>query len=142
MKDYRLPDGKMITIGDERFRCSEILFDPSIIGKCDEGVQYSIVNAINRCPIDVRWDLFNKIMICGGCTMIPNFSERLEQELAKIVKDTIKVKVIAPPDRLYSVWSGSSILASLSTFQDVCINRKTYNEYGPNIVNRSCLYLM
>lgn len=32
-KSFELPDGQMITIGNERFRCAEIMFQPSCIGK-------------------------------------------------------------------------------------------------------------
>lgn len=32
-KSYELPDGQVITIGNERFRCPETLFQPSFIGK-------------------------------------------------------------------------------------------------------------
>ena len=31
-KSYELPDGNHITIGNERFRCAETLFQPSLIG--------------------------------------------------------------------------------------------------------------
>lgn len=32
-KSYELPDGQVITIGNERFRCPETLFQPSFIGR-------------------------------------------------------------------------------------------------------------
>lgn len=32
-KSYELPDGQVITIGNERFRCPEVLFAPSYLGK-------------------------------------------------------------------------------------------------------------
>mgnify|MGYP001448585187 CR=1 FL=1 len=32
VKDYKLPDGRVIKVGAERFRASEILFNPSIVG--------------------------------------------------------------------------------------------------------------
>ena len=32
-KSFKLPDGKTITVGTERFRCPEVLFHP-IKGKC------------------------------------------------------------------------------------------------------------
>merc|ERR1712176_1577234 len=32
----------------------------------------------------------------------------------------MKIKVVAPPERKYSVWIGGSILSSLSTFQQMC----------------------
>jgi actin, other eukaryote len=31
-KSYELPDGNIITVGNERFRCPEVLFEPSFIG--------------------------------------------------------------------------------------------------------------
>ena len=31
-KDYKLPDGQVITIGNERFRAPEVLFQPSFAG--------------------------------------------------------------------------------------------------------------
>lgn len=32
-KSYELPDGQVITVGNERFRCPEVLFAPSYLGK-------------------------------------------------------------------------------------------------------------
>jgi actin-related protein len=31
-ENYELPDGQVITIGNERFRCPEVLFQPSVFG--------------------------------------------------------------------------------------------------------------
>merc|ERR1712039_495385 len=52
---------------------------------------------------------------------------------------TMKIKVVAPPERKYSVWIGGSILASLSTFQQMWISKQEYDESGPSIVHRKCL---
>merc|ERR1712194_613787 len=37
-KSYELPDGQVITIGNERFRCPEALFQPSFLGLEAAGV--------------------------------------------------------------------------------------------------------
>ncbi|MCL7031173.1 hypothetical protein MKW94_007180 [Papaver nudicaule] len=37
-KSYELPDGQVITIGAERFRCPEVLFQPSMIGMEAAGI--------------------------------------------------------------------------------------------------------
>lgn len=55
-----------------------------------------------------------------------------------IAPSTMKVKIIAPPERKYSVWIGGSILASLSTFQQMWISKSEYDEAGPSIVHRKC----
>jgi actin-related protein len=62
----------------------------------------------------------------------------MEKELKNLAPSTMKVKIIAPPERKYSVWIGGSILASLSTFQQMWISRQEYEESGPSIVHRKC----
>ena len=52
----------------------------------------------------------------GGSTMFAGIAERLNAEIVKLAPSTIKVKVVAPPERKFSVWIGGSILSSLSTF--------------------------
>merc|ERR1712151_715479 len=76
-KTYELPDGNIITVGSERFRCPEVLFNPSFIGKEASGIHDTTFQS------------------------------------------TMKIKVVAPPERKYSVWIGGSILSSLSTFQQM-----------------------
>jgi actin len=53
-------------------------------------------------------------------------------------RDTLVLQIIAPPERKYSVWIGGSILASLSTFQQMWITKQEYDEAGPSIVHRKC----
>ena len=48
------------------------------------------------------------------------------------------LRIIAPPERKYSVWIGGSIIASLSTFQALWISKAEYEEFGPSIVLRKC----
>jgi len=50
----------------------------------------------------------------------------------------MKVKVVAPTERKYSVWIGGSILASLSTFQQMWVTKEEYSEFGPSVVHRKC----
>ena len=60
------------------------------------------------------------------------------EELVALAPSTMKIKIIAPPERKYSVWIGGSILASLSTFQQMWISKEEYDESGPSIVHRKC----
>jgi len=52
----------------------------------------------------------------GGTTMFPGIPERLSKELTSLAPSSMKIKVVAPPERKFSVWIGGSILSSLSTF--------------------------
>uniref|UniRef100_A0A182MFY5 Actin, cytoplasmic n=1 Tax=Anopheles culicifacies TaxID=139723 RepID=A0A182MFY5_9DIPT len=62
----------------------------------------------------------------------------IQAEITALAPSSIKIKIIAPPERKYSVWIGGSILASLSTFQAMWISKQEYDESGPGIVHRKC----
>jgi len=137
-KSYELPDGNIITIGNERFRCPEVLFQPSFIGLEDSGIHDTLFQTIMKCDVDIRKDLYANIVLSGGTTMFTGISERLTKEMTALAPSTMRIKVVAPPERKYSVWIGGSILASLSTFQAMWISKQEYDESGPSIVHRKC----
>ncbi|KAL7598748.1 hypothetical protein Lser_V15G22355 [Lactuca serriola] len=137
-KNYELPDGQVITIGAERFRCPEVLFQPSLIGMEAAGIHEMTYKSVIKCDIDLRRDLFGHIVLSGGSTMLPGFADRMTKEITALVPSSMKIKVVAPPERKYSVWIGGSILASLSTFQPMWIAKGEYDESGPSIVHRKC----
>jgi len=137
-KSYELPDGQVITIGNERFRCPETLFQPAFIGEESCGLHETTYNSIMKCDVDIRKDLYGNIVLSGGTTMFPGIADRMQKEISSLAPPTMKIKIIAPPERKYSVWIGGSILASLSTFQQMWISKQEYDESGPGIVHRKC----
>jgi len=137
-KSYELPDGNVIVVGNERFRCPEVLYQPSLIGKESNGIHDCTFQTIMKCDVDIRRDLYANIVMSGGTTMFPGIAERMTKELTALAPSTMKIKVVAPPERKYSVWIGGSILASLSTFQQMWISKSEYDESGPSIVHRKC----
>jgi len=135
---YELPDGNLVTIGSERFRCPEVLFRPELVGREAMGIHDLIHTSIMKSDVDVRRHLFGNVVLSGGTMMFPGVGERMTKELTALAPSTVKIKVIAPPERKYSVWIGGSILSSLSTFQSMWISREEYDESGPTIVHRKC----
>ncbi|KAH9978186.1 beta-actin [Lactifluus volemus] len=137
-KSYELPDGQVITIGNERFRAPEALFQPSFLGLEAAGIHETTYNSIFKCDLDVRRDLYGNVVLSGGTTMFPGIADRMQKELTTLSPASMKVKIVAPPERKYSVWIGGSILASLSTFQNLWCSKQEYDESGPGIVHRKC----
>jgi len=137
-KQYELPDGQVITVGNERFRCAEVLFKPSLVGKEIEGVHRTTYDSIMKCDVDIRKDLYGNIVLSGGTTMFDGIADRMQQEITDLAPPSMKIKIVAPPERKYSVWIGGSILSSLSTFQQMWISKQEYDESGPAIVHRKC----
>jgi len=137
-KSYELPDGQVITIGNERFRCPEVLFNPSMIGMESVGIHEALCNCVKSCDIDIRKDLFSNIILSGGTTMYAGIADRVQKEVTDASAPTLKIKVIAPPERKYSIWIGGSIVTSLSTFQTMWVTKEEYEESGAAIIHRKC----
>ncbi|KAG5630637.1 hypothetical protein H5410_002354 [Solanum commersonii] len=150
-KSYKLPDGKVVNIGAETFRCPEVLFQPSLVEMEATGIHYKAYNSI------MRKYLFANIVLSGGSTMFPGITERMSKEITALApsytENQVKAEydemdpsiinrphedqVFAPPERKYSTWIGGSVLSSLSTFQQMCITNREYDEFGPSIVHRN-----
>jgi len=136
--NYELPDGNVVTIGNERFRCPEVLFKPSLIGLEQEGIDALTFATVMKTDIDVRKEMYNNIVLSGGSTMFPGIEKRMLKEIKAQAPAGVSVKIVAPPERKYSVWIGGSILSSLSTFQEMWITKEEYDESGATIVHRKC----
>ncbi|XP_048760101.2 actin-like isoform X2 [Ostrea edulis] len=138
-KLYELPDGQIITIGNERFRCPEAMFQPSFLGMESLGIHKITNDSIMKCDVDMNIkDLYANTVLAGGSTMYPGIADRMQKEITALAPSTMKIKIIAPPERKYSIWIGGSILASLSTFQQMWISKGEYEEYGSSIVHKKC----
>jgi len=129
---------QVITIGSERFRCPEALFQPNLLGLENAGVHETTFNSIMKCDVDIRKDLYGNVVLSGGTTMFNGIADRMQKELTALAPAGMKIKIIAPPERKYSVWIGGSILASLSTFAQMWISKQEYDDSGPSIVHRKC----
>merc|ERR1711959_851373 len=147
-KVFEMPDGTVVTVHNQMIRCPELMFKPSLDGKEMMGLHELTKKTVNDCDLDVRKDLLGNVVMSGGTTMFPNMPERLQAEIQGLVPEATKVKVIAPPERMISVWIGGSILASLSTSSRMWIARESnpdaqppvvgYEEVGPRIVHQMC----
>jgi actin len=73
-----------------------------------------------------------------GLICFPGIANCMSKEITALASSSMKIKVVAPPERKYSVWIGGSILASLSTFQHMWIAKAEYDESDPSIVHRKC----
>ncbi|KAF8403909.1 hypothetical protein HHK36_012015 [Tetracentron sinense] len=113
-----------------------------MIGMEAAGIHETTYNSVMKCDVDIRKDLYGNIVLIGGSTMFPSIADRMSKEITTLAPSSMKIKVVAPPERKYSVWIGGSILASLSTctctFQQMWVAKAEYDESGPSIVHRKC----
>jgi len=134
--EFILPDGQPITIGTERFRGPEALFRPNLLGREQEGIHRLVFDSIAKCDLDIKGDMYKNIVLSGGSTMFQGIEGRMHQEITNLAPATVDAKIVAPPERKYSVWIGGSILGSLATFEEMWITKAEYEESGVSIVHR------
>lgn len=79
--------------------------------------------------------IYNNIVMSGGSNIFKGIANLGRNEIELLAPPTMKIKVVAPPERHFSVWIEGSILASLSTFQKLWGCKAEYEEAGPSIVN-------
>jgi centractin len=82
-------------------------------------VHQIVVEAIHRTDMDLRKALYGNIVLSGGSTLTKGFGNRLLHEVQRLAVKDMRIKILAPPERIYTTWTGGSILAGLSTFKKV-----------------------
>eukprot|EP00741_Cyanophora_paradoxa_P017293 tig00020961_g16703.t1 len=156
---FELPEGRSVEIALDRFLVPELMFQPALIACPEFGPEVSalaaqgpwptaaslpkmIVDSISRCDTDIKKDLYANVVLTGGNTAFPQFSERLQRDLSDAAPGQAKVKVIAPAantgERKYAAFIGGSILASLGSFQQMWMSKQEYEESGPALLEKKC----
>ena len=138
-KSYELPDQRNIVIGNERFRCPELMFQPNHAGFEDiEGIHLYSYYSIMKWDAEIRKDLFANVVLSGGSTLFEGIEKRLKYEIQQLASSNNRIEILAPAERKYSVWLGGSILGALSTFQSMWISEAEYQEEGARIIHKKC----
>lgn len=145
-KEFVLPDDSTITLGDERFRCPELLFQPAPLLSKDPlqpiettSIHQAIHNVIAKCKPRLQPDLYAQVLLSGGSTLFLGFAERLQAELTLLAPANMRVQVEAPPERKFGAWLGGSIFGALNGFQELWVSKQEFQESGAGIIHRKCL---
>lgn len=116
----------------------QALFKPNLIESEEDGLHKVTFDSIQKCDCDIRTDLCANTVLCGGTSMFPGLGERMAKEMVPLFPKSRKVKVVAPPERKYSVYIGGSILSSMSTYPSMWLTKDEYDESGPSVIHRKC----
>merc|ERR1711997_507068 len=90
-QEFILPDGQPITIGTERFRAPEALFQPSLLGREQAGVHRLVFDSIAKCDLDIKADLYKNIVLSGGSSMYHQLEDRLKKEVTALAPQSVVV---------------------------------------------------
>jgi actin-like protein 6A len=169
LTQFELPDGTILDVGMERFQMAELLMDPkpanlenldiknlfdnsnrnvtisppSLVANVRDGLPALVNSTVLRCEADQHAALFGNIILTGGASVAEGLSERLKNELDRIVyfaaaSGRNRVITAAANERPHGAWLGASIVASMGSFHELWVSRREYEEYGPSIVDKKC----
>lgn len=133
--DYPLDGDRFLHInGNTREEACEVLFEQD---NEEMSLATMILDSLIKCPIDVRKDLAENIVIMGGTSILPGFYSRLQKELYDQLNktkymDALKLKVFKfhqPPSKEnYTAWLGGAIAGAMITLPNRSVSRETFLE--------------
>eukprot|EP01084_Bolivina_argentea_P111867 199536_1 len=146
--EYKLPDGSIIVIEDESYKCCEKLFG-GFVGLSQDGftvgnknvfadnMNFGIQNMLyetrkSMAKFDDISDAFKYTVLSGGSTVYKGLNDRLVKEMKKLDTDVI---MIDGKDKQYLSWTGASMMGSNSEMIKGFITKNDYLEQGPRIVD-------
>jgi actin-like protein 6A len=110
--EYELPDGAVVSLGEQESAIPESLFNPAlmkvehkarnfalivdqgfvvvfaVVQDYDilgfKGVHQMVLDSINKCDMDLRKEMLANIIVTGGNSLLNGFVERLQKKLYDI----------------------------------------------------------
>jgi actin-related protein 6 len=70
-----------LTLRKECFIVPEVIFTPSFLNIQHTGLAGVIEAVVELCPVETRQLFRRNIVVTGGCSLLPNFCQRLSKEL-------------------------------------------------------------
>ena len=137
--NYLLPDGKEISIKEQRIKCPEILINPSNYFKNTDNENKSIVknidNSIKKCDEDKQKDLYNNIYLTGINSNFGGLKERVKLELEnlKSYSSNYDIQVF---NNSQGIEKGVEHFFSNKAFEGMWITKEEYEEEGATVVNK------
>lgn len=134
-RTYKLPDGTDLDISLEAFMAAEMMINPELVkGYKTEvmALQEAIVTCAMKCDAELRAELFDAVVPCGGVAMIPGLNERLETEIEKLTNKP--VSVLSSPEAYAVAWLGGATFAGMPDSKKMWVSKKQYEDYGEKIV--------
>ncbi|XP_069933189.1 actin-related protein T2 [Oryctolagus cuniculus] len=138
LREYRLPDGNVVCVGDQLHQAPEALFAPEQLGVQSPGLSKMVSGSITKCDADIQKALFGEIVLSGGSTRFQGLDDRLLRELEPLASKGTAIKITAPPDRWFSTWIGASVVTSLSSFRQMWVTAADFKEFGTSVIQRRC----
>ncbi|PWN44568.1 actin-like ATPase domain-containing protein [Ceraceosorus guamensis] len=124
-----------IHLNVERARVPEILWQPSIAGVDQAGLDELVTHVLRNYQQDVTKRLANNIFVTGQHTQYPNFDDRLCQSVRATQSVDIPVRTVRARDVRFDAWRGMSMWSLTDDFQKTCITKADWQEKGADYLS-------
>lgn len=125
------------TLGAERFRVPEVLFQPALVGMESSGIHETTYNSIMKCDVDIRKDLYRNTILAGGTTRFRGLAERMKAEIGALAPPTMRIEVQHGPAE-HAAWKGADLLGEMPHFEQMWFSKAAYAAGGASAVHRHC----
>ncbi|KAJ7533619.1 hypothetical protein O6H91_13G057200 [Diphasiastrum complanatum] len=124
--DFRIP------LEVERFRCPEVIFEPSMIGLDQAGIGEMVSISLRRLPQEYLQQVSNgTLLLTGGNCLLSGYDARLYSEVQKTRPFGAVIKIVKASDPLLDAWHGASTYAASNAFHKYSFTKADYEERGP-----------
>lgn len=116
----------------ERIRVPEVLWQPSIAGLDQAGLDEICAHVVHSFDADVRSRMLRNIFCTGRHTGYRGFEQRLYTSIRAIQPSSVEVNVRAARDRRFDAWAGAAkwTTRQQETFRNTAISKQDYEEKG------------
>ncbi|ELP93927.1 actin, plasmodial isoform, putative [Entamoeba invadens IP1] len=103
---YTLPDGRVLDLGNELFKCTEAFFMPFVVNSEEIGVHEAVYNSVLKCDKKTQQYLYENVVLSGAANLFAGFENRLSKELKTIAPQN-RIRVDAMMERKFGNWMGA-----------------------------------
>jgi actin, other eukaryote len=113
-------------------------YDP--VGCGFEGLPFYLQQSLDGMDESTKKECLSNVVLSGGLTMIPEFADRLAYEMEALYGGSTKINIVAKEDRWHHVFQGGSIMGSMTYVDKMWVTKDDYDEFGPPILRRRCVF--
>lgn len=124
----------------ERIRVPEVLFQPSMAGVDQAGISEVLQDLLcrrmdNNFTIGGRSNsLIQDVLITGGLANIPNFKERLQDDITEFLPIGAPLNVRTAANPVLDTWKGMQMWSKSKESEKSYVSRAEYDEMGPEYI--------
>jgi actin-related protein 6 len=125
------PREDVLPLGNERFAVPELLFNPMDIGIQEAGLPQCVMQSLSVLQEALKAAMLANVLVVGGNSLIPGFTERLESELRAITPSKYQLNITRADDPIKHTWLGAARFASnTALLRSVLVSKSEYDEKG------------